>query len=363
MKFPRRVFFTGRSALSLIAALIFGLLIYFNIDVLQRAFNQLGKTDLRIFALVPLMFAGSYFCIANYYVSFFGAFKKKLSIKRVYGLVFALNFVNQILPSGGLSGTTYFIYGIDKSRKKVSAGLATFAHFGRYIFSYASYFFVLMIALFFVQTGDDQLTREFLDTGITLFGVTMSGRLLMLWLVGSSVLLLGLIWWVISTRSHVNAFIGSIGRFLDRVSKLFRKGKPFFGKAVIQKTVTDFHDGYVELRKNKNKLLKPFIFMVLSTTFEVLVVYFSYLAVGASINPGLLMMAFSIANVAGVISVVPGDVGVHETIMVLMLALVGVDKGVALSGALLYRVLIKFFYTAVGFYFYNRILKPVKGSV
>lgn len=351
---------TSRQKLTLVAGLIFASLIYFNFEVIEKAFNQLGKTDLRIFAIVPVMFAASYFCIANYYVSFFRAFGKKLYLPRVYGLVFALNFVNQILPSGGLSGMTYFIYGIDKTRKKVSTGLATLSHFGRYMFSYASYFFVLAAALVFILTGDDQLARDFLTEGITLFGLQVSGIGILIWLVGSSVLLISLIWWVISSKSRVDSFIGGAGRFIDWVSRKFRGGKRLFGTDAISKTVTDFHQGYIEIRKHGTRMLRPLLFMVLSTTFEVLVVYFSYLAVGAEINPGILMVAFTLANVAGVISVIPGDVGVHETVMLVMLALIGVDSGVALSGALLYRVLIKFLYTGIGFIFYNRILKPAK---
>ena len=360
MRLLQKSYWTTRRILTLIAGIIFVVLVTLNFEIVADALHQLANANLYIFLLVPTSFALSYFCIANYYVSFFRSFEKKVSLKKVYELVFALNFVNQILPSGGLSGTTYFIYGIDKSRKKIPAGLATLSHFGRYIFAYISYFFVLGVAFIFLKLGDDPLTKKFLHEGFRLFGINLTGSSLITVLVISSFILITGVWYVISSEKRVDNFIGSIGRFIDWVVKKFRKNKPLFGKATIKKTISDFHKSYVKLRKNSQHLIKPFMFMLVSTAFEVLVVYFSYLAVGASINPGIIMVAFAIANVAGVISVIPGDVGVHETVMVVMLALAGVDKGVALSGTLLYRVLAKYFFTAIGFYFYNQILKPVK---
>lgn len=178
MQIFSRKYWTPRRLLTLVAGAIFAALIFFNVEVVVGAIKQLADTNLAIFLLVPSSFALSYLCIANYYHYFFKAFNKKTSIKQLYKLVFALNFVNQILPSGGLSGTTYFLYGVDKTRKKIPAGLATFSHFGRYIFAYISYFFVLAGAFLFLRFGSDSLTTKFLNEGFMLVGINFTGRLL-----------------------------------------------------------------------------------------------------------------------------------------------------------------------------------------
>ena len=120
----------------------------------------------------------------------------------------------------------------------------------------------------------------------------------------------------------------------------------------------EFHEGVEEMYSNKRKFLKPFMMMFMSATCQIAVVYFSFVAIGETVNPGAMIFAFTLTNIAGVISVIPGDVGVHEGAMIFALSYVGVEEEVAIAATLLYRVYNKFILLGIGFFFYSKFLKP-----
>ena len=102
--------------------------------------------------------------------------------------------------------------------------------------------------------------------------------------------------------------------------------------------------------------------MLGSTICEQLIVYLSFVAIGVDVNIGIIMLAFAVANAAGVVSVIPGDIGVHEFAMITVLSYAGVDSEAAIAGTLIYRVFNKSIFLPIGFYFYSRLLKPVSNA-
>jgi len=328
--------------MTLVAFVLLGLVLYFERDVIGETWDLLATIDARYLLLLPLFQATSYLFIALYYRSFLSSFNKKVRFSRLYGMVFALSFVNQILPSGGLSGVTYIIYGL---RRKVSTGLATLMQLGRYIFNYISYFFILLVAL-----------------GFLIFGGTVASLVygIMISMVISLIVGIGTLLYALASKKRVDVLIGSLGRFIDWIARKFRSGKPLFGRDKIQSTLTEFHDGYTAFRERGTHIVRLEMFMLMSSVFDVAIVITSFYIVGADVNPGYIMVAFAIANAAGVISVIPGDVGVHEGAIIAVLAFAGVPASVAVSGTLLYRVFNKLVFLPFGFYFYSKLLKPAQ---
>jgi len=130
----------------------------------------------------------------------------------------------------------------------------------------------------------------------------------------------------------------------------------------IKNSLNEFHNRVSQVIKERKHVVKPLSFMVLSTAMEIAIVYTSFLAVGAIINPGKVVLAFAAANLVGVISIIPGDVGVHEIAMIFVMSLFGVDGAVAISATLLYRVFNKMIFLPLGFFFYTKLLKPAEAG-
>ncbi len=67
-----------------------------------------------------------------------------------------------------------------------------------------------------------------------------------------------------------------------------------------------------------------------------------------------MIIAYAIANFAGLISIAPGGVGIYEGIMTAVLASAGVAAGVSIPVTIMYRILNMAIQLPPGYYFYHK---------
>lgn len=89
---------------------------------------------------------------------------------------------------------------------------------------------------------------------------------------------------------------------------------------------------------------------------EILTIFIVYLSFGELVNPGAIIIAYAVANVAGLVAVLPGGIGVYEGLMTAVMASAGIEKGLALSATVVYRVFNMGLFLPVGYILYNRAL-------
>ena len=77
------------------------------------------------------------------------------------------------------------------------------------------------------------------------------------------------------------------------------------------------------------------------------------------VNPGAVIIAFVIANTAGLIVALPGGIGVFEALMTTVFIAVGVEPGLALSVTVVYRVIILLLSLVTGAAFYQRAINKI----
>jgi uncharacterized protein (TIRG00374 family) len=68
-------------------------------------------------------------------------------------------------------------------------------------------------------------------------------------------------------------------------------------------------------------------------------VYAVYIAFGQLVNVGAVILAYAVANFAGLISVLPAGIGIYEGLMTAVLAATGIPAEVSLPVTIMYRVL------------------------
>lgn len=88
------------------------------------------------------------------------------------------------------------------------------------------------------------------------------------------------------------------------------------------------------------------------------VLWFCFKALGPAVAPGVLMAGFVIGIIAGVISMVPGGLGVQEGSMAGVFALLGTPIEQAVLAALLFRVIYFLLPYFASFGFYGRLMGP-----
>ncbi len=328
----------------IVAVVGLALLLLSNQQTLRDTWELLKTLDPRLLILLPIIQLINYGVLANYYRAFMKSLGYKLPMRMAYGYVSALAFVNQILPSGGLSGLTYLTYGW---RKIAPVGVTTVVQIGRYVLAFTSYVLMISAAAIMLLLGDDLNFRVLLVMSL----------LMMATVIGA-----GFFHIIVAGKKTIDRLVIWVSRGINKLASWLSdkyKKKNLIEKKAVKKVLKDFHKRVDSVITNKRHVFWPGLNMVLSTTLELSIVYMSFLAIGVVVNPGIIILSFAAANIVGVISVIPGDVGVHELTMIFVLSSFGVDSAAALSAILLYRVFNKVLMLPIGFYFYSTLLKPI----
>lgn len=323
-----------------LAVLALSILIFLNRNDIVSSVRLIQDANWQLLLLIPLIQTTSFFAKANYYRVFLHSFKYHLPFRKLFELTFAVNFINQISPAAGVTGASFFTYQL---RPKIPSGKTTLIEYGRYILAHLSYVILIAIAVLLVFLGGD------------LNGVVL--RILLSVVTVGLILNIGFIALMAHKRLATRLVHGA-QKLIDRIVMRFRPGKPILiGPERAQRLLDEFHDGYDFVVKERRHLVAPFMYALLSNVMEVTTLTLIFVALGADINVGKIIIAYAVANTAGAVSLIPGDVGVYEVALVATLSGIGLTVPVALSATLLYRVVNKAISLPIGFYCYSRLIK------
>jgi uncharacterized protein (TIRG00374 family) len=179
------------------------------------------------------------------------------------------------------------------------------------------------------------------------------GTLLAAGLLGGSVLFA----YIIGSKSRINRFFTLLTRLINRIIQVVRPKHPeTINIHNARGAFDDFHDSYAQLRTKRRELQAPFWWALAYNVTEVLVVYVVFIAFGEWVNLGAVILAYAIANFAGLISVMPGGVGIYEALMISVLATAGVSPALTLPVVIMYRVVSTAVQIPPGYYLYSKAL-------
>ncbi len=142
---------------------------------------------------------------------------------------------------------------------------------------------------------------------------------------------------------------------LARVERVWMR----FSKRKLAATVWELDEtlarGIAAAERNPSTLLVPVTLVLLDWTFCLTTIYYCFKALGVSVAPGVLVTGFSVGVVAGVLSMIPGGLGVQEGSMAGVYALLNVQFEQALLASVLYRVVYYFIPYLVSLILYRRL--------
>lgn len=331
--------------LSVATVALVGIIIFFSRDELLRAWELLGSVNLWVLAL---LIPGQ---IIVYYVGgemMFSYLRAKGAIKEIPAkdltqMALEMNFVNHVLPSGGVSGISYMTWRL--SRYGISAGRATMAQLVRFTMAFVAYVALMLIAVV-VITIDGDINRWIIFISFVL-------------IMGSLAVGLGAMY-ILSSRRRMWRFADRIVRHGNKIARkvTFGRKKRPFRYAHVEKFFTDIHFDYIALMRDRKILTKPFLWGVVYTLIDVGLYLVTFWAMGITFNPAPLLIAYGLASVAGMVAITPGGAGAHEAVMIGFLAIAGVNKGEAIAGVILTRVILLLGTIVLGYVFYQKsILK------
>lgn len=329
-----------RQLLTLFTLVALGLLIFFLRDQIVETFSNLGRVNSAILLFIIVWQILNYHTYAKLYQGLYDILGTKIKYGSLYKVSVELNFVNHVFPSAGVAGFSYF--GLRMRQFGASAAKSTLVQTMRFITIFISFQALLLIGLFALAINGKASNLTILVAS-SLATFLIAGTLATVYIVGS--------------RRRIDIFFTNATKVLNKIIQIVRPKHPeTINIADGRKLFLEFHDNYVILKKNYKKLKWPLIYSFFASFTEIATIYTVYMAFGEYVNIGAVIIAYAIANFAGLISVLPGGVGVYEGLMTAVLATVGVPPSVSLPVTVMYRVLSSAVQLPPGYYYYQKAI-------
>lgn len=307
------------------------------VDVIKN----LGKIHVAALALLLPLQALNYDAYARLYRHLFHMLGKDTGYWPMYRFTLELNFVNHILPSGGVSGISYF--GLRARSLGISASAAALAQIMRFFLLFVSFQPLLVLGITFLAIRG-HVNNLIMVTASSLITALIIGTFIGIY--------------IIESRSRINSFLTFITKALNSLIKIVRPKHPdAIDIEHAQSAFNELHDNYMVFKSNWRNLKKPFLYMLIANATEVACVYVVYIAFGELVNLGAVILAYAVANFAGLISVLPAGIGVYEGLMTAILAATGISASLSIPVTIMYRVVNMFIQLLPGYYFYQKALR------
>lgn len=333
-----------RGWLSIITFILIGVVLYFSRNELAHAWQLLEKVNIWILlALIPLQvivyLAGGEMMFS--YLRGRKKLRKKQSPVELASIALEGNFVNHVLPSGGVSGVSYLTWRM--SHLGISPGQATMAQVVRHAVGFIATAVLLMISIVVVTIDGDVNRWVILMSSLIIGSMTIS--------ILAAIFLL-------SSKRRIDRFAVWLYRTLNVVTRkvTFGRKKELVSQERLTEFFDDMHHDFLELRHDKKLLIKPFCWAMVYIALDAGLFFVAFLSLGHVVNPAVILIAYSVASVAGFFILTPGGAGAYEATMVTFLAIAGLASGTAIAGIVLARAIILIGTIALGAVAYQRAL-------
>lgn len=331
------------NAVTIVALL---LLVIFARRQIADAFRTFADLNLLWLLLILPLQLLNYFSAAKFYQSYLKTLGERIRVRELYKVSLEMNFVNNVFPSGGVSGFGYL--GIRLKKLGVKGSKSTLVQTSRHLLTFVSFIIFLLVALLL----------------LSIFGSASRFIILLASSLSSFIIFSALVLvYIISDEARIKQFTAALPRFINSVVSVFHKKKQqTIDIAKIEKLFGDLHIDYLHVRKNWKDLRYPFTWTMLMNLTEILTILMVYLSFSEFVNPGAIIISYAVANIAGLVAVLPGGVGIYEGLMTATMASAGVDKALALSATVVYRVFNMGIFLPIGYIFYQRALNSEDGA-
>lgn len=322
-------------------------LCYFARDQIAETIDNFGKVKNYVLLLMIVGQAINYYSYTRLYIDLFGILWQEVSFKKMLPITLEINFVNNIFPSGGVSSFSYF--GLRMKAEGISTGKSTLVQMMRFILTFISFQVLLFAGLLMLSLGGS----------VNRFALLVAGSLATLLFVGTLIVA-----YIVGSQTRINKFFTFITKVINRLIHTFRKNHPeTINIARVERVFAELHENYIQLKNNPKVLKKPLWDALWANIGEIFTIYVVFIAFGQLVNPGAVIIAYAVANFAGLISVLPGGVGIYEALMTGVLAAAGVPAGTSLPVIIMYRILNMSLQLPPGYYFYHKSIREDKVNV
>ncbi|HTH72501.1 MAG TPA: lysylphosphatidylglycerol synthase transmembrane domain-containing protein [Candidatus Pristimantibacillus sp.] len=335
-----------RLILNIVTLVALAVLIFAIRDQLVSTFKNLASIDAWLLFLMVPMQLGNYHAQTKLYQSLFAIVGNKLRYGELFGAAVELNFVNHVFPSGGVSGISYF--GVRMRRDDITGSRATLVQLMKLLLLFLSFEVLLVVGLLLMAIGNQANN----------FVILVTSSITTLMIVGTFVFVA-----IIGSEQRIHATFTFLTRAINKTIHYFRPNYPeTISIAKVRNVLEGLHANYKMIESRWRDLKWPFFWALLANLTEVLTIYIVYLAFGSAVNLGAVILAYAVANFAGLVSILPGGIGIYETLMTGVLVAAGVPASLSIPVTVMYRVINTLLQIGPGYFLYHRTLHLSSGE-
>ncbi|MET0779301.1 MAG: lysylphosphatidylglycerol synthase transmembrane domain-containing protein, partial [Candidatus Saccharimonadales bacterium] len=306
-------------------------------------FNNLHKVNLWVIALMLPLQVLNYHAQTKVYQHLFALVGNKLKYGPVFRVALELNFVNHVFPSGGVSGISFF--GLRLRGANITGGKATLVQIMKLGLMFVS-FEILLLGGLLVMSANGRTNN---------LVILAAGSISTLLVVGTFAFV-----YVFGSARRIHSTFSLVTKGLNSLIRIARPRKPdAISIERVERVALEFHNNYKVIESKYRELKAPFWWALVINVTEVLSVYVVYVAFGQWVNLGAIILAYAVANFAGLVSVLPGGIGIYEALMTGVLAAAGVPAALSLPVTVMFRVLSTIMQVPPGYFLYHRSLRDL----
>jgi uncharacterized protein (TIRG00374 family) len=299
----------------------------------------LGQADWRLVPIALVFTALSYGCLSYSFAMTGRIFGVRMGRRDLFEVGFVSYALNHLVASGGTAGYSLRILLIKRRGLPVRDVLA--ASFFHSTLNNLLLFVLVPIGFIYLL-----INRSLSGSAAVSVGIVAS-LLLLLVVLATAVFFAG------NFRAAILRMVGMAWRKVTRRNA--------------EDQLRDFDStlscGTIAIRDRPALLLSLLALVVADWAFSVATLGFCFDALGSPVGTGVLLTGFSIGVVVGLLSMVPGGLGVQEGSMAAVYALLGVPFEQAVLVAILFRAVYYLVPFLVSLGFYRRLMKGEKASL
>ena len=309
-----------------IIVIITAIIVFLKFSELKKIISLLTQANYLFILAALASQAFVYLFIAKTYKTISDSFSNVIiNIKTFYKAAIIMLFLNQTIPSMGISGNTYFFSVLKKRGEKPGKGI--FLVVFNMVVLYSSYLTAVSLAIIYLLARGN-LTPLQLAAAIIMGAATIILLLLLTFLAKSA----------------------------NRIRKLLKFISVFFpmGTFNSDEIASELFAGKEQMAKERKVLFKAVFFRIISFAFESATIYMIFLAFGLTPNFAAIAVAYLMANLFAIITFMPGGLGVFETTMILTLRGFHIPLEAALIATLIYRAFCFWLPIPLGLWLYRK---------
>ncbi len=337
-KISSYVFKRWKLLLNIVTIVALAITLYTIRHDLVTTFRDLLQVHAWVLILIIPLEMFNYHFQTKLYQKLFGAVRNMVSYKHMLRAALELNFVNHVFPSGGAVGISYF--GLRVKAREISGAKATMVQLMKLMLTFFSFEILVIFSIFSLALSDR----------VNSFTILIAGILSTLLIVGS-----GLFIFVLWKKERINMFLEFFTNKLNSfVKHIHNSGKDIINMDKAREVFTDLHNTFYEMCADPKRMKISLVYALFMNITEITVIYIVFVSFGHFVNPGAIILAYGIANFAGFVSVLPGGVGIYETLMITVLLVAGIPASLSLPVIIMYRVLNTLLQLPPGYYLYQK---------